>query len=177
MTLKYRPLRMILAAIFVATIAIVCAMFALDVPEPNRSGRYAALHGVMGQTGMMVLLLGLAAIFAHCAVKLVLLLASGCVAAEIEDTGVRLRSAGYPITLTWADIYGVERKEIGGRNKMPVVVLHHAPKRAGLIASRRNSTLIPRLLAADEWEFENWLTRVEAQIASESQVRNVARPA
>lgn len=177
MILKYRPWRMIAAAILVATMAIVCAMFALDVPEPSRSGRYAALHGVLGQTGMMVLLLGLAAIFAHCAVKLLLLLASGCVAAESDDTGVRMRSAGHPIALTWGEIYRVERKEIGGKNKVPVVVLHHAPKRAVLFGSRRTSTLIPRLLTADDWEFENWLTTVEARIASGSQVSKGAQPA
>lgn len=177
MILKYWPWRMILAAILVSTIAIVCAVFALDMPEPSRSGRYAALHGVLGQNGMMVLLLGLAAIFAHCAIKLVVLVASGCVAAESDDTGVRLRSAGHPIALGWADIYRIERKEIGGRNKVPVVVLHHAPKRAGLFGSRRTSTLIPRLLTADEWEFENWLTTVDARITSGSQVSNDARPA
>ncbi|WP_300116831.1 hypothetical protein [Sphingobium sp.] len=47
MILKYRPWRMILAAILVATIAIFCAMFALDVPEPSRviAGIF---HGIQG---------------------------------------------------------------------------------------------------------------------------------
>ena len=146
MILRYRPVRMALTAAFTATAAIACGWLGLHVPVPDHGGRYSLLYRLLGHNGMMALFLIAAAILIYSAFKLALPIASGYVAAESDDFGVRLRSAGHPIMLKWHEIHSIERKEIGTRNKVPVVVLHHAPKKAGIIGSRRTSTLIPKLL-------------------------------
>lgn len=164
MILRYRPARMALTAALTAVAAVAFGWFGLHVPVPGHGGRYSLLYRLLGHDGMMAFFLLAAAILIYSAFKLALPIASGYVAAESDDFGVRLRSAGHPIALKWSEIHSIERKEIGTKHKVPVVVLHHAPKKAGLFGSRRNSTLIPKLLTADEDVFENWLGQVQARI-------------
>jgi hypothetical protein len=164
MILRYRPVRMALTAAFVAIGALGFGWLGLHVPVPDQAGRYSLLYRILGHDGLMVFFLVAAAILIHSAYKLARPIASGYVAAESDDTGVRLLSAGHPISLKWEDIHSIERKEIGARNKVPVVVLHHEPKKAGVFGNRRTSTLIPKFLTADEEVFENWLAQVQARI-------------
>lgn len=164
MILRYRPARMILAAAITATAAMVCGWFGLHAPVPDHGGRYSLIYGLLGHNGMTAFFLIVAAILTYSALKLALPITSGYVAVESDDDGVRLRSAGHPIALKWSEIHSIERKEIGAKHKVPVVVLHHAPKKTGIIGSRRTSTLLPKLLTADEDVFENWLGQVQARI-------------
>ena len=164
MILRYRPARMALTAAITAITAVGCGWFGLHVPVPDNGGRYSLLYRLLGHDAVMALFFAAAAILIYSAYKLAVPLASGYVAAESDDYGVRLRSAGHPIALKWNEIHSIERKEIGTKKKVPVVVLHHEPKRAGIFGSRRTSTLIPGLLTADEDVFENWLGQVQARI-------------
>lgn len=164
MILRYRPARMALTAAVTAVAAIASGWFGLHVPVPGSGGRYSLLYSFLGHDGMAAVFLVAAVILIYAAFKLALPIASGCVAAESDDLGVRLRGAGHPIALKWNEIHAIERKEIGTKNKVPVVVLHHEPRKTGIFGSRRTSVLIPKLLTADEDVFEDWLGQVQARI-------------
>ncbi|QUT04445.1 hypothetical protein KFK14_15425 [Sphingobium phenoxybenzoativorans] len=164
MILRYRPARMIWAAGITATAAVACGWFGLHVPVPHHGGRYSLMYGLLGHNGMTAFFLIATAILIYLALKLVLPIASGYVVAESNEVGVRLRTAGHPIALKWNEIHSIERKEIGTRHKVPIVVLHHEPKKAGILGSKRTSTLVPELLTVDEDVFENWLGQVQARI-------------
>lgn len=164
MILRYRPTPMILAAAITSTFAVACGWLGFHVPVPDHGGRYSLIYNVVGHSGMMAFFLIVSAIMIHTTFRLTLPIASGYVAAESDELGIQLRGAGHPIALKWNEIYSIERKEVGTKNKFLIVVLHHAPKKVGMLSSRRTSTLIPKLLTTDEDIFENWLGEVQARI-------------